>query len=135
MALIEWNESLSVGVKEVDVQHQKLIALINELNDGMKQGKGKDVLGGIISRLSQYTVTHFSYEERQFEKFGYTDAEAHVAEHKKFVAEIGTFEKDFKEGRLGVTLRVMSFLSDWLKNHIQKTDKKYAPTFNQNGLN
>ena len=36
MALIEWSDDLSVKVKELDVQHQKLIAMINDLNDAMK---------------------------------------------------------------------------------------------------
>ena len=42
MAIIQWNDSLSVNVVEIDKQHQKLVAMINDLNDAMRQGKGKD---------------------------------------------------------------------------------------------
>jgi hemerythrin len=45
MALIQWNDSLSVNVVEIDKQHQKLVRMINELNDAMRQGKGKEALG------------------------------------------------------------------------------------------
>jgi hemerythrin len=40
MALIQWNDGLSVNVVEIDRQHQKLIGMINDLNDAMRQGKG-----------------------------------------------------------------------------------------------
>jgi hemerythrin len=59
MALITWNDSLSVKVAEIDEQHKKLIAMINELNDAMRLGKGKDVLGKIVNGLVTYTTTHF----------------------------------------------------------------------------
>jgi hemerythrin len=44
MALIDWDASYSVQVDEIDQQHQKLIAMINELNEAMKQRKGKELL-------------------------------------------------------------------------------------------
>ena len=77
MALVTWNDSLSVNVAEIDQQHRKLIAMINELNDAMKIGKGKDVLGGIVNSLISYTATHFKTEEKYFAQFGYPDTEDH----------------------------------------------------------
>ena len=38
--------------------------MINDLNDAMRQGKGKDVLGKIDKELVGYTVTHFRTEEK-----------------------------------------------------------------------
>jgi hemerythrin len=40
MSLIQWNDRLSVHVAEIDGQHQKLVGMINDLNDAMRQGKG-----------------------------------------------------------------------------------------------
>ena len=34
-----------------------------------------------------------------------------------------------------LSMEVMSFLSDWLKNHIMKTDKQYGPYLNGKGVN
>ena len=61
MALINWNNSMSVRVAKIDQQHQKLIAMINDLDDAMKQGKGKEVLGKVLSSLISYTATRRSY--------------------------------------------------------------------------
>jgi hemerythrin len=40
--LIKWNEFYAVNIKEIDYQHKKLIELINQMNNAMKAGKGKE---------------------------------------------------------------------------------------------
>ncbi len=134
MAIIKWNDSLSVRVGMFDNQHKRLIELINTLNDAMRDGKGKDVLGSILKELSSYAIMHFSTEESYFKKYGYADAPQHMAEHRAFVDEVEGFRKDFEAGSIGLSVRVMTFLSDWLKDHIMGTDKKYSEFFNQQGV-
>jgi hemerythrin len=135
MALIDWNDRLSVGVEEIDKQHKKLVDMINDLADAMKDGKGKDILGPILNGLVEYTVVHFKFEEDLFDKYGYEEKEAHKIEHEKFVDKISEFNESFKSGNSFITISLMNFLSDWLQNHIKVTDKKYSSFFNANGLN
>lgn len=134
MALITWDTSLSVEVGEIDTQHQKLIKLINDLNEAMKIGKAKDAMANIIHGLVDYTRSHFSREEKYFDQFGFSGAALHKQEHKKFVGKISEFEKGFGEGKLMLSMDVMNFLKDWLVDHIKGTDKKYSKCFNENGL-
>ncbi|WP_417913584.1 bacteriohemerythrin [Candidatus Electronema sp. JM] len=134
MSLIAWDESLSVNVAEIDSQHRKLVAMINELHDAMKSGKGKDVLGRILSGLISYTDTHFKAEEKYFAQFKYPDTTAHVKEHAAFVKKVTEFQIDFEGGRLTVSIDTLYFLRDWLQGHIKGTDKKYSAFFNENGL-
>ncbi|MGQ3684822.1 MAG: bacteriohemerythrin [Candidatus Loosdrechtia sp.] len=134
MALIQWNDSLSVNVREFDRQHQKLMAIINELNDSMKQGKGKDVLGKIINELAGYAGTHFANEEKYFAQFGYPEANAHKKEHNEFVHKVSDFKGGFEKGKIGLSVEVMNFLCTWLRNHIKVVDKKYGSFFNGKGL-
>ena len=134
MALINWSDSLSVNVNEIDLQHRKLIDMINELNEAMKIGKGKDSLGKILNGLISYTATHFKTEEQFFDKFGYPDTVNHKKEHVAFVKKVTDFQDGFEKKNLAVTMEVMNFLSDWLRNHIKGTDKKYSKFFNDKGL-
>ncbi len=134
MALVTWNDNLSVNVEEFDRQHKKLIALINELNDAMSVGKGKDVLVKIVNDLVKYTVTHFKAEEKYFAQFRYPDTFNHRIEHLAFIRKVANFKNEIESGKLPLTVEVLSFLSDWLKKHIMGTDKKYSQFFNENGL-
>lgn len=134
MALIQWNSSFSVNVKELDDQHQQLIKLLNELNDAMQVGKGKDVLDKIITGLIGYIRTHFATEERYFERFGYPDSQSHIAEHREFEEKVAEFKKRYDEGRLGLSIQLMKFLSSWVVDHIKNKDKGYAQFFNDKDL-
>ncbi len=134
MALVTWNDNLSVNVEEFDRQHKKLIALINELNDAMSVGKGKDVLEKIVNELVRYTVTHFKDEEKCFARFRYPDTFNHRIEHLAFIRRVANFKNEIENGKLPLSVEVLSFMSDWLKKHIMGTDKKYSQFFNENGL-
>ena len=134
MPLIQWNSSLSVNVAEIDQQHQKLITMINDLNDAMRQGKGKERVGKIIQGMIAYAGTHFATEEKYFDRFGYPDADDHKKTHADFVKKVLAAKENFEKGRLGLPIEVMNFLSDWLGQHIKGEDKKYGPFFNAKGL-
>jgi hemerythrin len=134
MALIHWDSSFSVNVAEIDRQHQKLVQMINGLNDAMREGKGKDVLANVIDGLIGYTRTHFGTEEKYFDQFQYPDRDNHKKEHVEFVKKVSEFREKFEKGQIGLSIQVMNFLSDWLRNHIMGVDKKYGPFFNEKGL-
>lgn len=134
MALINWSDSYSVKVKEIDNQHKKLVELINLLHDSMKEGKGKEALDKVLDELVKYTVYHFSYEERLFEKYGYPEAKIHTRQHNDLIEQVKKFVKDFESGKSILAMEVMNFLRDWLMKHISGDDKKYSSFFNAKGI-
>lgn len=134
MALILWNDNLSVGVTEFDKQHQRLIGLMNDLNDAMRQGKGNVILGNILNDLIGYAGTHFKEEEKYFDQFEYPEADSHKKDHAAFIARVTAFQGDFNRGKIGLSAEVMKFLTDWLLRHINGVDKKYGDFFNAKGL-
>ena len=134
MAYIDWSDELSVQVAEIDQQHQKLVSMLNELHDAMRERKSKDSLGKIIEGLVGYAGTHFATEEKYFDQYGYPEATAHIGENREFVAKVSDFKQGFDEGQIMLSIDVMDFLENWLVTHIQGSDKKYGPFFNEKGL-
>jgi len=131
---LKWNNSYSVNVVEIDKQHQKLIRMINELMESMSQGKSNDVLGYLINDLIEYAAIHFETEEKYFDQYGYPEAISHKEEHENFTKKVTEFKSDFIAGKLGLSIDVLLFLSDWLENHLIGVDKKYVPFFTEKGL-
>ncbi|MBI5142129.1 MAG: bacteriohemerythrin [Nitrospirae bacterium] len=134
MALFTWDDRFSVNVREIDEQHKRLIGMINELHDGMKSGGGKAAVAPILKRLVDYTLYHFSTEERYMAQHRYPGELAHKTEHKKFTDKVMDFHKKFDAGTAAVSLELMTFLKSWLTDHIMVTDKKYSKHFNDHGL-
>ncbi|MBN1907206.1 MAG: hemerythrin family protein [Deltaproteobacteria bacterium] len=134
MPLINWEESLSVKVSEIDTQHKKLVELINKLHEAMKERKANTVLGGIIDELVDYAINHFRTEESYFDKFGYLKAVQHRKEHKDFVSKVAAFKDDFARNKIMLSMEIMEFLKAWLINHIKKIDMAYSDFFIEKGL-
>lgn len=129
MALFNWTDNLATNIKEVDDQHRILIELMNGLFDAMKKGQGREVVGRIIEELAEYTVYHFGTEERLFRQKDYPDAVRHKGEHDAFAKKVLDFQDAYMKGKKLVTVEVLDYLTDWLKEHIQQEDKKFAVYF------
>ena len=135
MALIEWKESYSVNVTEIDNEHKKLIELINNLHEAMMSGKSKEVMGKILDELIQYTLYHFATEEKFFDKYNYPESEIHKKQHADLVEQVAALQKKFKGGERVLTIDVLNFLKDWLNDHIIGSDIKYAHFLKSHGVN
>ena len=125
--LFEWSEQLETGIEKVDSQHQNLVAMINRLHKAMRVGKGGEETGDILDELADYAVYHFGYEEEIFETIDYPDAESHRDIHRQAAERIQSFQQQFRDGNPSVAMDLMNFLTEWLKEHIMKTDMGFAP--------
>lgn len=134
MAKLNWSKDLSVGIEEMDQQHQEIVAMINDLDTAIRKGRAKDSIEDVINGLIEYTVIHFKAEEECFDKFGYEDAEAHKEEHAKFVEKMLDFQQGYSEGKPGLARKLMPVLSNWLVVHIMGSDKRYETCFKEHGL-
>ncbi|MGB9458983.1 MAG: bacteriohemerythrin [Bryobacteraceae bacterium] len=126
MAMFEWNDKFSTGIASIDVQHQGLFSIGAELYAAMSAGQGKERLGTILTRLVQYTAAHFAYEERLMQLHGYPEYAAHKVQHDALTRQVSQFYQEFQSGQIGISIRLLSFVEDWLKQHIGKTDHGYA---------
>ena len=134
MTYFAWNEKYSVHIREIDEQHKKLVSLVNELFEAMQAGKGKDVLGKVLSGLVTYTKSHFATEERLMRDHGYDEYLVHKQVHDSLTKKVLELNAQFQSGQTALTIQVSNFLKDWLTNHILGTDKKYSALLNRKGV-
>jgi hemerythrin len=129
MPLIKWIPEMSVGVAELDEQHQGLVALLNRLHEKMMSGQGLAVLDAVLGELLRYAEVHFAAEERLFEQHGYPEALAHQAEHHAFTARVRELQAEVAAGKRFVSLPTLNFLRDWLADHVMRVDMAYKSFF------
>jgi hemerythrin len=134
MAVFEWSAKYSVGVREIDDQHKKLIALIQQLDGAMRQGQGKRILGDILSGLVKYAGSHFATEERLMKTHGYPEYDQHKEKHGKMTQKVLDIQDEFETNGSNLTLDVMKYLENWVDKHILGTDMKYSSFFREKGL-
>ena len=124
---MKWENRFSVGVKVIDDQHKKLVALISEIEYLHKQDS-IDVkqVAGVLQELKKYTLTHFSEEEEVMERHGFVGLERHKKLHQEFIDKVELFESMFDKGPKQVLDIMLPFLSKWLGHHILVEDKRYS---------
>ncbi len=131
--IVEWSDDLSVHVRTIDEHHMVLLDLINELYSAMRQRKAGEVIGEVAERLLEYTIYHFGYEEKIFDKHGYPETGPHKKLHKIFIDKIADFRDDVNAGKVTASNDIIRFLKDWLIKHIMVVDSKYTDFMHEHG--
>lgn len=129
-ALFPWDEKYSVGIPEIDKQHQQLFAIANDYFDQREKQQSPELEARLLKDLLDYTEQHFNYEEDLLKKNGYPSYSEHVREHIAVFSQITAFSR----AAAGVVdLRatankpnVAEFLIKWLSQHIVEKDHHYA---------
>ncbi len=129
---IEWNDDLNTNIEEIDDQHRELFRRVNNLLEACGQGKGRDEISRILAFFQDYTMSHFSSEEKAMQDSAFPDYDSHREEHADFTGQIaGLKQKLMKEGAgIGVVLLTIRTSIDWLTIHIRKSDKEFADYLN-----
>jgi len=130
----EWTEALSVGVREIDAQHRKLVEMVNALNEAMLARAGREAQKAVIDGMVDYAATHFATEEKYMQSTGYQALSTHRVEHERYTAKALDLKTRVQKAGFVLTLEIVDFLKDWLTNHIQKTDKAYQKCLVEHGI-
>jgi hemerythrin len=134
MANIEWSNDLSVGIGRIDEQHLKLIEILQNLEDAIRDSRDADLIEDTIVHLFNYAKVHFSAEEELLRLHKYPEEKLHELEHSKFIAKTFEFRENFDVKRPGLNLEVVNFLSGWILSHIQITDQRYSKHMSKHGV-
>lgn len=124
-----WNTDLATGVRQIDLQHQELIDLINELETAHEAGHDDVALVDVLRRLTSYAMFHFATEESLMSKTTENTpyVQHHLDEHRLFVDQLATLKKNISGVDSMQTVEtLLAYLKSWLREHIVKTDKGLA---------
>ena len=125
MSLIEWDESFSLRIPEIDAQHKKLIEWISFLDDAVNQGEGGIIVNDIFCSLSRYVLEHFNDEEKLMLRYNFPGYQLHCLEHyffTKWLMESMATRSDDE----ALSITTVRFVTDWILLHIQGTDQFYS---------
>jgi hemerythrin len=126
---VEWSAALSVGIDEIDAQHQALIDLINEMQDAVAGNIARDRQLEVLGRLAEYTKIHFAVEESLMRIFGYPDYERHKGQHEGLVRSMLDLQRRLDFDQAPIDEGLMRHLKHWLLDHILQSDQDYSRFF------
>lgn len=123
-----WKEKYKIGNELIDSQHRGLFENVERL---LQMTKSEDIsqkreeIGKLIDFLVDYTVKHFSAEEKYQEDIRYVSRELHKKIHENFTNTVIQYkrrlEKDFCKQYLS---DLTGTLLTWLVFHVLACDSK-----------
>jgi hemerythrin-like metal-binding protein len=125
MPFMEWEDSFSVGIDKIDLEHKKIIEIINTLYGYLEMGIQNETTEALLQELLSNAQGHFKTEEDLFIQYKYPTTVEHKVEHQRFVEILKAFTLGYHEKEVGISLQIVTFLAGWLKGHFLGTDRGY----------
>ncbi len=133
MVMIDWKEIYATGIISMDNEHKGLIQTINRLYEAVRDKRGEEEIGEVLSILEKYTVEHFQHEEKLMQDYQYPGLVEHQKIHQELIEEIQAFKQKATSGTEVLARELLKFLRVWLMEHILKADKEYGPFLESRG--
>jgi hemerythrin len=124
MAYFEWADDMVIDGGPIDADHQHLVDMVNQLHTATTDGRGREVVGGILEQLIRYTADHLHREEAQMAAAHFPKLEGHRKGHAAFVAQLTALQQRYEAGQITVAAQLSTVLRDWLSLHIRRSDKE-----------
>ncbi len=129
-----WRPEYSVGIDEIDAQHQELFRRAAMFIESMKHSRQE--VGILLSFLRLYAVTHFGAEEAWMRAANYPGTVEHEKQHDRFIKDILALSDQHEKPRgPGIEPdRVAGWLEKWLKHHVTEVDTDLARHLRATGV-
>jgi hemerythrin-like metal-binding protein len=127
---MEANEILPVGIEEIDVQHSRLVDIVNDMYAEVSACKSLDeeaaITGRFIKELCEYAKLHFAPEEQLMTRGNYSLLSQHQTEHAGFIKKMTDLQHSHENGEPALSFDVFSFARSWIISHVNVSDQKYV---------
>lgn len=110
--LPSWDESCSTGLEAIDGQHRRLLGLVDALDRAELASAGAGVIGRLLDRVMDCSMSHFLVEESLMESVGYPqrDQDRMIAQHRS-VPPLESFHREWLTGdEFGLDQRLADFI-------------------------
>lgn len=119
-----WNESLSVGVPLIDMQHKQLLDQMDLLLVAFNTKKDTKQIVNLLMFLDMYVNNHLGYEEQCMHLKQCPIAAQNKAAHEHFKVRLKTLRAMLDQPTCSgaIAQQVLTELQLWFLNHIRSLD-------------
>ena len=120
---VEFNQDYSIGITEIDKQHERFFEIYNDLADRLagSQGMTEAEVFSVFNELFMYTKYHFREEEWIMKTAQYPDLRDHLDQHQSLIDGLSKVRREV--ARLPDVIRAIELFVKIWGEHILVTDK------------
>jgi hemerythrin len=122
----EWKDELSIGVPEIDRDHQEGINLVSDLIEAIVDMGRIEEIHDRMQLILDHANRHFAREEELLRQWNYPDVDHHAREHEAIIGRFEGVKSSLdKETALDVWIEAGLEIRKTLIDHFLKEDLKY----------
>ncbi|MBF0108157.1 MAG: bacteriohemerythrin [Magnetococcales bacterium] len=130
----QWREEDATGIAAMDVHHKRLFEIGNSIVAILRSGQSGGSLIAAMTALVDYTEYHFEAEERLMEQYGFPELPRHRQVHRGMALQVKDLQERLHGGSLPGSAEFLSFLKNWMEQHISMEDRAYAVFLQSKGV-
>ena len=126
--MYEFLDDYVTGIESIDNEHRRLFEIADETYRLSKEEflvDKYDQVRHILGELKDYALLHFEHEEAYMESINYKKMFMQKVQHDQFREKVNNLDLDhLDENSDEMIEEILSFLTNWLINHILEHDKQ-----------
>lgn len=118
----EWRDEYSIGVAEIDVQHERFLELMKAAAAVGTASQQDPAVIKIVDELTKYTHFHLRSEEQLMQLYLYLKFAEQKKEHDHILRELESRLAVIRKNDAGLAT-LLAFLINWFVNHTTYEDR------------
>ena len=124
--VLDWDVRLSVGITEIDKEHQAFIIRINELNRAVDDHNKLSAIRTKMQSMLEEWKLHSAREEALLRRLAYPDADGHAKQHEQVNRQLHAILAELDHANFGYEWVSASLkIRDTLLEHLLGADMEY----------
>jgi hemerythrin len=123
MRPLQWNDSYSIFLPEIDAEHRNLFRLANDLHAALLSNAPEARLQEALQAFVADIEDHFSHEERLMRSTGYGSYLWHKRQHDGVRQRTKQALEQFAAGDREALSALLEHFAGWLRDHTGLTDR------------
>lgn len=124
MQLLQWKSSFSLGIPAVDLEHQNMIRMINEVYASVPDEHDRQAVQAALGDIHAGIAAHFALEERLMRAAAYAGYAAHKDDHEDLLDQIRDMMDAYRADAAAGRAMLQRSLSDWFGRHFATFDAR-----------
>ena len=121
----KWDKKYSIGIPEIDFQHQFFFLLIDRIEHLIDQRCHKVHISNLMDELVKYAIFHFASEENRMFINKYDGLYSHKLSHLDLINKLNVVKTSYEYFNIGIG-DIVPFLADWLTKHTLSKDMEFG---------
>ncbi len=126
MRIMTWDDSLNLGIADIDRHHKNIFEQVNGFFARMMFGEGLEAAPEMVATLANSLKQHFREEEAAMARAGYPNLAAHRARHEAFWVAFEPLKAKVESKDPDAGPQLLEFAVTWMSEHIKVEDKGIA---------